>query len=639
MDTTRRIERNYLPIDDRQVNDGSAVAGMTTFRGLIRAYWVSERWKEAWALTIAIVVLTAFISKATVWVAEASGRLMNAIVNVNTAPVQNPLVTIAVNVGMLLLLTLAKDAVLVGSRHYLSVTLNRKWRKWLNDQFSAALLDRRHTHFHLQQGKGCDQPDNIDQRLQEAIKGMTGGAIGLVMGIVGVVLSAFFVGQALIGMSTQVSGLEFLGSWGGALLAFATIAVYVPLGTFVAVWIGRRLERLNLAIQKAEGSYRGEWTTLLRRSFQISASGGETVLRSVNDRLYKDVDVTWSRLNRFDAAYLAFSQVYGFLSNRIAAYVPGFLPYMSGAVSFRNYVTGAELVAAMINDCSWFIQVMPAIANLRATAERVTGLAQAIENVQEPAQFYARSGVSRFTFARQHPRFGLTVRNLALMQGPESEAPFLRSGTINIRAGDWVYMRGESGSGKTSFLKALNGLWAYGSGDIVYPQGSVSLYATQDVKFPSVSLKQLVCLPEDEGDFSDLAVAAVLHEAGLGAFIERMNETGADGAPWDLLLSGGQKQKIVLARVLLHAPSVIFLDEATGALDPAAKTQFHAALKARCPDAIVISIMHEERAPVLESGEDIYSHVLDIRNGHVTLRPVHFDFAHDLADAALIAAE
>jgi len=613
---------------------------MTSFWGLMRAYWISDRWKEAWALTLAIFLMTAFVSKTTVWVAEASGLLMNSIVNVNTAPVQHPLVTIAANAGVLVLLMLAKDVLLVGSRHFLSTTLHRKWRKWLNDQFSTALLNGGHTHFHLQQGRAKDQPDNIDQRLQESIKGMTGGAIGLVMGIVGVFLSAFFIGQKLIEMSTHVEGLDFLGSYGSAVLAFAAIAVYVPLGTLIAIKIGKRLERLNLGIQKAEGSYRGEWTTLLRRSFQISASGGEAVQRSVNDRLYRDVDGTWNRLNRFDAAYLAFSQAYGFLSNRIVAYIPGLLPYMSGSVSFRNYVTGAELVAAMINDCSWFIQVMPAIANLRANAGRVTGLAQAIENVQEPAEFYSRSGINRFAFAEQHPRFGLTVRNLTLMQGPDSEAPFLRSGVINIRAGDWVYMRGESGSGKTSFVKALNGLWPYGTGDIIYPQNATSFYATQEAKFPSVTLKQLVALPADEDRFSDLAVAAVLHEAGLGEFIERMNDPDAGGAPWDMILSGGQKQKVVLARILLHNPTIIFLDEATGALDPAAKMRFHEALKARCPQSIVISIMHEEKLPLLENGQDVYSHVLDIRNGYVSLLPVHFDTMPEIAaETALIAAE
>lgn len=631
MEKIRQIEQHSL-----HTRNSSAVSQMTSFWGLMRAYWVSERWKEAWALTIAIFIFTAFISKTTVWVAEASGHLMNSIVNVKSSPVQDPLMGIAINAGMLIVLMLGKDVMLVGFRHLLSTTLHRKWRKWLNDSFSDAMLDRNHTHFHLQQGKGANLPDNVDQRLQESIKGMTGGAIGLVMGIVGVVLSAFFVGQKLLEISTEVTGLEFLGSYGGAVLAFIAIIIYVPIGTFIAIKIGRQLEKLNLGMQKAEGSYRGEWTTLLRRSFQISASEGEAVQRSVNKRLYKDVDGTWNRLNRFDAAYLAFSQAYGFMSNRIIAYIPGLVPYMSGAVSFRNYVTGAELVAAMINDCSWFIQVMPAIANLRANAGRVTGLAQAIEAVQEPAEFYARSGVNRFTFSTQHQRFGLSVRNLALMQGPDNEAAFLRSGVINIRAGDWVYMRGESGSGKTSFIKALNGLWPYGTGNIIFPQKAKAIYTPQEAKFPNVSLKQLVSLPEDESAFNDLAVAAVLHEAGLGEFILRMNDDNADGTAWDMVLSGGQKQKIMLARLLLHKPSIIFLDEATGALDPASKTRFHSALKTRCPDAIVISIMHEEKLPTLEDGESVYSHVLEIKNGYVSLKPVDLVIE---PEAPLIAAE
>ena len=126
---------------------------------------------------------------------------------------------------------LIKDAGFTGVRHLFSSTLHRKWRGWLNSRFNEALLDGNHTHFHLQHGgRRCQAggsaaaPDNIDQRVQESIKGMTGGAIGLAMGILGVVTSLFFVGQKLIETSTEVSGLEFLGDYGSAVLAFAAVA-------------------------------------------------------------------------------------------------------------------------------------------------------------------------------------------------------------------------------------------------------------------------------------------------------------------------------------------------------------------------------------------------------------------------------
>ena len=52
---------------------------MRGFWGLMRAFWFSNRWKQAWGLTIMIVLLTALSSKASVWLAEASGELVNSI--------------------------------------------------------------------------------------------------------------------------------------------------------------------------------------------------------------------------------------------------------------------------------------------------------------------------------------------------------------------------------------------------------------------------------------------------------------------------------------------------------------------------------------------------------------------------------
>ena len=98
---------------------------------------------------------------------------------------------------------------------------------------------------------------------------MTGGAIGLAMGVLGVATSLYFIGENLIGSSVEVKGLEFLGGYGSAILAFLAVATYVPLNTWIAVKLGRLLERLNVRMQQAEGSYRSELTTFLRRSASL----------------------------------------------------------------------------------------------------------------------------------------------------------------------------------------------------------------------------------------------------------------------------------------------------------------------------------------------------------------------------------
>ena len=312
------------------------VSSMRGFWGLMRAYWFSNRWREAWALAAVIALLTALSSKAGVWFAEASGELVNSIAFFHDAANTSPLTTLLTNAGWLVLLVVIKDAVITGARTLVSATLHRKWRGWLNSRFNEALLDPNHTHFHAQHSSDAGAPDNIDQRVQESIKDMTGGAIGLAMGVLAVATSLFFVGQKLIADSTEVAGLEFLGDYGSAVLALVVVAAYVPANTWIAMKLGGMLERLSVRMQQAEGSYRGELTTLLRRSFHVAASRGENVQKAMHDRLYSDIDQTWSRLNRVNAGYSSFELVYNFVGARIIAYTPGLVPFIHNRIDRRR---------------------------------------------------------------------------------------------------------------------------------------------------------------------------------------------------------------------------------------------------------------------------------------------------------------
>jgi ABC-type uncharacterized transport system fused permease/ATPase subunit len=295
---------------------------------------------------------------------------------------------------------------------------------------------------------------------------------------------------------------------------------------------------------------------------------------------------------------------------------------MQNKISLKYYVTGAELVNSLISQCSWFIHVMPEIASLRANAKRVIDLAEAIEQVQAPREFYSRTGRSDFTYHKQNPIFGLTVEHLQLMHQGDDALPFVSAPHLHFRRGEWTFLKGPSGSGKTSLVKAINGLWPYGRGSIIFPEGVKTFYAAQEVKLPRVTLKQLACLPSKAEEFSDARVAAMLHKAGLGEFIEHLGEDGRDGNTWDQVLSGGQKQKLVTARILLQRPGLLFLDEATAALDPHATTAFHQIIKDNCPGVTVISIMHEPDPPKSATGQEFYDSVLSIVDGVASKRPL-----------------
>jgi len=154
------------------------------------------------------------------------------------------------------------------------------------------------------------------------------------------------------------------------------------------------------------------------------------------------------------------------------------------------------------------------------------------------------------------------------------------------------------------------------------PEGMKVLYACQDTRLPQASLKQLIAMPEDEHEHRDLEVAAIMSAVGLGEFIPSMGNPYYRGRRWDDVLSGGQKQKVVLARILLHTPDVLFLDEATAALDPEARTEFHRLVRQYCPKATVLSVMHEQTPPADSFGRPFYHAILNIENGRAGLEPV-----------------
>ncbi len=598
---------------------------MRSFWGLLKAYWVSEKWREAWALTIAVAILSAAASKSGVWLAQASGSFIATIASFHDLGVE-AITDVLTAAGILVGLAILKFAVFLGFRHYFSSTLHRKWRQWLDSQFNAALLSDRRPYYHLlvmgSPDEGSNVPDNIDQRIQDSIKAMTGNALGMAMGLISVVTSVYFVGETLLSTSVAIHGLDFLGSYASAALVFALAVTYVPISTAIALRIGRAIEALNMAMLRYEGSYRAELSMLVRRVLPIAAARGEQVQASIHRRQYQAIDRTWGVQNKISAIFLAFNGSYTYITQKVVAYLPNMPAYMQGNISFQTYITGSELVSELISDCSWVIQVMPDIANLRANVNRVVELADAIERVQDAQAFYRETGVSEFRYEQQSPELGLSMQGLELMFAGKEAQPFLRVARLSIKPGQWVFVRGPSGSGKSSLIKALNGLWPYGRGRVIMPEGMKALYACQDTRLPQASLKQLIAMPEDEHEHRDLEVAAIMSAVGLGEFIPSMGNPYYRGRRWDDVLSGGQKQKVVLARILLHTPDVLFLDEATAALDPEARTEFHRLVRQYCPKATVLSVMHEPTPPTDSLGRPFYHAILNIENGRGGLEPV-----------------
>ena len=118
------------------------------------------------------------------------------------------------------------------------------------------------------------------------------------------------------------------------------VALYVPVNTLIAIKLGGILERLTIAMQQAEGTYRAELTTLLRRSFHVAAARGEDVQKAMHGRLYHRIDRTWTRLNWVNSGYMSFELIYDFLAARMIAYRPAWCPTCTARSTSRAISPG-----------------------------------------------------------------------------------------------------------------------------------------------------------------------------------------------------------------------------------------------------------------------------------------------------------
>ena len=608
-----------------QVPKPTEVAEMRDMARVAHSYWRSDRRSEAWSSTLVIGAMTWLVAKVGIWIAEAAGAFESAKANYLSPGNFSPFTRFS-DAGLLLVAMVSLSVATIALRHFVAQTLHRKWRAWLNEQFTRASLSDRQVILNIQSNPKLD---SIDQRQQECLKNLSGNAIGLAIGIVTIVASAFEVSRKLWEISTPITQLPALGQAGSFVLTLGVIVPFALSCTYGFTRIGKVMRGVNKNFQEAEGAFRGELNTMFQRASQITASAGERVQGKVNRHLYEVVDRVWHRNNVLNAGFMGLNDFYNTFSQQILASVLALPAYAQGQISFQTYITTSALVGQLTGGFSWLINVTPALSSLRADVDRVTEYATEIERVQDIRTYFQITGIHEFQYRVHDRRKGIVVHNLELMHAGKDAQPFLRTecGSLRFAAGSWTALVGNSGSGKTSFFDALMGQKDYGRAEVFLPDGRKPFYACQNMRLPDTSLKQLVAGSEDEDSFADAEIAAVLSESGLGfpEFMRSMKQRSCLGRPWERALSGGQRKRLILARLLLHKPDVAFLDETTAGLDPEAQREFYTLLKAHCRGLTVIGSIHNRAMPVFKDGSPVYDHVAEIDCGKIAIRRYSVD--------------
>ena len=161
-----------------------------------------------------------------------------------------------------------------------------------------------------------------------------------------------------------------------------------------------------------------------------------------------------------------------------------------------------------------------------------------------------------------------------------------------------MLIRGQSGSGKSTIMRAVAGVWPWGRGSIHLPKGDIT-FMPQKPYFPLGTLRDALLYPKVPEGITDDVLKDTLHKVGLDHLRDRLDETER----WDHILSGGEQQRVAFARVLIHKPEWIFMDEATSALDEAGQENVMELLIEELPETSIVSIGHRPGLEVFHTRE------------------------------------
>jgi putative ATP-binding cassette transporter len=463
---------------------------------------------------------------------------------------------------------------------YLNLWLQVRWRRWMTQTYLRQWLN---TANHYRMQLLGDAADNPDQRIADDLRMfIDSGADYGIMPIGLKLLNAVVTLCSFVVILWTLSEKAPFALFGVAIHGYLVWAAlfYAAVGTYITHLIGRPLIPLNFRQQRFEADFRFNLVRTRENSEQIASLRGEAAERERHLGRFALVVDNWLAIMQRTKKLTFFTASYS-QASIIFPYVMVSPAYFSGALQLGDLMQTASAFNNVQTALSYFVSSYRSITEFQAVVKRLSGFEQAIEAARNAAltppviEVVPREGAS--TVAVDH----LAVR---LPNG----TPLVDADHIVLDAGDRVLVTGPSGAGKSTLFRAIAGIWPFGSGRVTVPIEAKMMLVPQRPYFPVATLAAAITYPARAGTFDDAQLADTLTAVGLPGLVSRLHEE----AHWNRMLSGGEQQRLAIARVLLYAPDYLLLDEATAALDEAAEAILYRLLQERLPAATIISIGH-----------------------------------------------
>jgi vitamin B12/bleomycin/antimicrobial peptide transport system ATP-binding/permease protein len=566
---------------------------LTLFRqfwAIARAYWSSEEKWRARGLLLAVVLLSLGYTGISVLLNNKRGELISALSAQDEARFWQ---TIMIFVG-----TLVVYAPLYAGYVYLRDRLGLNWRRWLTNDFVNRYFEHR-SFYHLNHDADIDNPD---QRISEDVKSFTHDSLKFLLALVDALLAIGAFSSVLWGISQPLIGF---------LVLYALVGTLTTIGVF-----GKPLMQLNFAQLKKEADFRFSLVRVRENAEAIAFYQGE---QCESDRIKE----------RFAAAFDNFKRIILWeLNLNILTNAYEFIPFILPAIVVAPGIFAGELEIGKVTEAQGaFIRVFfslnliverfQSLTSFGAGVERLHGFLTSLgENrlIAAAATNGEQSLIKTEIIADEAASVSRLVLENLTLQTPNRERTLIQQLSLTLPIGEGLLVRGPSGCGKSSLLRAIVGLWDAGDGTIVRPPLEQMLFLPQRPYMVLGSLRDQMLYPNMGEAIDDAQLQQILIQVNLPDLAERHGGLDTE-QNWSEVLSLGEQQRLIFARLLVNKPICAILDEATSALDP--KNEKHLYQQLQAFGVTFLSIGHRE------SLSHYHQSILDLTTIGEAVQPEH----------------